>query len=68
MRNRTDKNMQTVQNNLLDTQGKVKMQKLDPVTAAAQLRLRIDSINRVIANLEKAQQVTQETLQREVSI
>jgi hypothetical protein len=46
----------------------LQLEEVDAEAAAAQLRLQIDGLNRTIAALEKAQQVTQETLQLEVSV
>ena len=61
-------NMMNSNDNLFAEREKIQIRDFDPAVAEAELRLRIAEIKAMIARLDEAQLVTQETLQLEFSI
>ena len=49
-------------------EAKLPIRQLDPATASAELQLRLEEVKTIVARLEEAKVVSQETMQREVSI
>lgn len=58
--NQPDQNQEQV-----ESESEIEVRQIDPLVAAAELRLRAAEVNAMIASLEEAKIVTQETLQIE---